>query len=66
LKQYGWTETEKDVNWDNLGVNDVMKDLGIDTSSKTKSNMQLVQDQAVEVDGTKFVASLAGYKHPST
>ena len=55
LKQYGWMETKNAVNWAYMGVNDVMKDLGIDTTSKANTNVQLVQDQVVEVDGTKFV-----------
>lgn len=63
LKQYGWTEKKNDVNWAYMGVNDVMKDLEIDTASKANSNVQLVQDQAVEVDGTKFVVSLTGERH---
>jgi hypothetical protein len=58
LKQYGWTETKNGANWAYMGVNDVMQDLGIDTASKSNSNVQLVQDTAVEVDGTKFVVSL--------
>lgn len=62
LKQYGWTETKNAVNWAYMGINDVMKDLGIDASSKANSN---VQDTAVEVDGAKFVVSLAGGKYPS-
>lgn len=66
LKQYGWTEKKNDVNWAYMGVNDVMKDLGIDTASKANSNVQLVQDQTVEVDGTKFVVSLTGERCPST
>jgi hypothetical protein len=65
LEQYGWTEKQNDVNWAYMGVNDVMKDLGIDTASKANSNVQLVQDQAVEADGTKFVVSLTGERLPS-
>jgi len=65
LKQYGWTETKNAVNWAYMGINDVMKDLGIDTASKANTNVQLVQDQAVEVDGTKFVVGSTGEKHPS-
>ena len=65
LEQYGWTEEQNDVNWAHMGVNDVMKDLGIDTASKANSNVELVQDQAVEADGTKFVVSLTGERHPS-
>jgi hypothetical protein len=65
LKQYGWTETKNDVNWAYMGVNDVMRDLGIDTASRGNSNVQLVQDTAVEVDGTNFVVSLAGERRPS-
>jgi len=60
LKQYGWTETKKPVNWAYMGVNDVMKDLGIDTANKANSNIQLVQDKAVEIDGKEFVVSLTG------
>lgn len=60
LKQYGWTETKNAVNWAYMGVNDVMKDLKIDTTSKANSNVQLVQDQAVEVDGKKFVVRSSG------
>jgi hypothetical protein len=65
LKQYGWTETKNAVNWAYMGINDVMKDLGIDTASKANSNVQLVQDTAVEVDRTKFVVGLTGEKHQS-
>jgi hypothetical protein len=64
LKQYGWTETKNAVNWAYMGINDVMEDLGIDTASKANTNVQLVQDQAVEVDGTKFVVGLTGEDHP--
>jgi hypothetical protein len=65
LKQYGWTEAKNAVNWAYMGINDVMKDLGIDTASKANPNVQLVQDTAVEVDRTKFVVGLTGEKHQS-
>ena len=70
LKQYGWTETKNAVNWAYMGINDVMNDLKIDTASKANSNVQLVQDQAVEVDGKKFVVGSIGessqYTHETT
>jgi len=57
LKQYGWTEKKDPVNWAYMGVNDVMKELRIDTASKDNQNIQLVQDTAVTVDGTSYVVS---------
>jgi hypothetical protein len=63
VKQYGWTEKKNAVNWAYMGVNDMMKGLGIDTTSKANTNVQLVQDQAVEVDGTKFVVGLTGERN---
>ena len=57
LKQYGWTEKKDPVNWAYMGVNDVMKDLGIDTASKDNQNVQLVQDTAMTVDGVSYVVS---------
>lgn len=54
LKQYGWTEKKDPVNWALMEVNDVMKDLEIDTDSKDNMNIRLMQDTEVEVDGTKF------------
>ena len=57
LKQYGWTEKKDSVNWAYMGVNDVMKDLGIDTTSKDNHNIQVIQDTAVTVDGTSYVVS---------
>jgi hypothetical protein len=51
VKQYGWTEKKNAVNWAYMGVNDMMKGLGIDTTSKANTNVQLVQDQADEVCG---------------
>jgi hypothetical protein len=57
LKQYGWTERKDPVNWAYMGVNDVMKELGIDTASKDNQNIQLMQDTAVTVDGTSYVVS---------
>jgi hypothetical protein len=57
LKQYGWSERKDSVNWAYMGVNDVMKELGIDTTSKDNMNIQLVQDTAVTVDGTSYAVS---------
>lgn len=57
LKQYGWTEKKDSVNWPYMGINDVMKELDIDTTSKDNMNIQLVQDTAVTVHGKDFVVS---------
>lgn len=57
LKTYGWVEKKDTVNWAYFGVNDVMKDLGIDPMSKDNVNVQLVQETAVTVDGTSYVVS---------
>lgn len=57
LKQYGWVEKQDPVNWAYMGVNDVMKELEIDTMSKNNVNVQLVQETAVTVDGTSYVVS---------
>jgi len=57
LKTYGWVEKKDTVNWAYFGVNDVMKDLGIDTMSKDNVNVQLLQEEAVTVDGTSYVVS---------
>lgn len=58
LKQFGWTEKEDPVNWAYLGVDDVMRDLSIDTASRDNVNGRLTQDTAVEAEGMKFVVSL--------
>ena len=57
LKQYGWVEKQDPVNWPYMGVNDVMKELGIDTMSKDNVNVQLMQETAVTVDGISYVVS---------
>lgn len=57
LKQYGWAEIKDTVNWAYMGVNDVMKELGIDTASSDNVNVQLLQENAVTVDGKSYVVS---------
>lgn len=57
LKQYGWTESKFPMNWAYMGVNDVMKDIGVDTASKDNQNIRLLQDTAVTVDGKDYVVS---------
>lgn len=57
LSIYGWVEKKDPVNWPYMGVNDVMKDLGIDTASKDNVNVQLLQEAAVTVEGTSYVVS---------
>jgi hypothetical protein len=61
LKTYGWAELKDTVNWAYMGVNDVMKDLGIDTASKDNVNIQLLQENAVTVDGTSYAVSEVPY-----
>lgn len=58
LKQFGWAKNEVPVDWAYLGVDDVMRDLSIDTASNAGVNVRLVQDIAVEVEGMKFVVSV--------
>ena len=57
LSTYGWVEKKDPVNWPYMGVNDVMKDLGIDTGSKDNVTVQLLQENAVTVEGTRYVVS---------
>lgn len=57
LKQYGWAEIKDTVNWAYMGVNDVMKELGVDTASSDNVNVQLLQENAVMVDGKSYVVS---------
>lgn len=57
LKQYGWAEIKDTVNWAYMGVNDVMKELGVDTASSDNVNVQLLQENAVTVDGKSYVVS---------
>lgn len=40
-----------------MGVNDVMKELQIDTAGKDTVNVQLKQDQAVTADGVSYAVS---------
>jgi hypothetical protein len=57
LKRYGWAETKDTVNWAYMGVNDVMKELGIDTASQDNVNVQLLQENAVTIDRKSYVVS---------
>lgn len=57
LKQYGWTDKKDSVNWAYMGINEVMKELAIDTTSDDNKNIQLIQDTAVTVDGKSYVVS---------
>lgn len=57
LKQYGWSDKKDSVNWAYMGINKVMEELAIDTSSDDNKNIQLIQDTAVTVDGKSYVVS---------
>ena len=57
LTSSGFSEKKDSVNWPYMGINDVMKELDIDTTSKDNMNIQLMQDTAVTVDGKDYVVS---------